>query len=145
MEGNDIETLNGGAFRTVSAVQRYSRLDQYMMGAIPPEQVPPFFYVESPVNVVPSRDSTSSPRVGVTFNGTRRDVLIADVTAVLGPRAPASAEAPKTWRQAWIFLVRRGSSANRDDIARIEGWRTAWEAFFLQGTEGNMRLDATLR
>ena len=32
MEGNDIEDLGGGSFRTVAAAERYSRLDQYTMG-----------------------------------------------------------------------------------------------------------------
>ena len=36
MEGNDIEDLGGGAFRTTAAVQRYSRLDQYAMGLLSP-------------------------------------------------------------------------------------------------------------
>jgi hypothetical protein len=145
MEGNDVEALGGGAFRTAGAVQRYSRLDQYAMGLIPPEQVPPFFYVEAPTNVVPGRDRESSPESGVTFNGTRRDVLIADVIAAMGDREPSSATAPKAWRQAWIYLVRRGSPAGADELSRIERWRTAWEAFFLQATEGRMRLDAKLR
>lgn len=145
MEGNDIEALGGGAFRTAGAVQRYSRLDQYIMGLVPPDQVPPFFYVESPVNVVPSREKSSSPQVGVTFNGTRRDVLIGDVIAAMGPRVPSAAESQKTWRQAWIYLTQRGGTPAPADIARIDGWRTAWETFFTQGTEGRMRLDARLR
>lgn len=145
MEGNDIEALGGGAFRTVGAVSRFSRLDQYIMGLVPPEQVPPFFYVESPTNVVPGRDRESSPETGVTFNGTRRDVLVADIVAAMGERQPPAATAPKVWRQAWIFLVRRGSPAAADEIARIERWRAAWEPFFLQATEGRMRLDAKLR
>jgi hypothetical protein len=145
MEGNDIEALGGGAFRTAAAVQRYCRLDQYLMGLVPPDQVAPFFFVEAPVNVVPSRDRTSAPRVGVTFNGTRRDVLIADVIAAMGTRVPASAAAPKTWRQGWIYLVRRGSSAATADLTTIDGWRSAWERFFFQATENRMRLDARLR
>jgi hypothetical protein len=145
MEGNDIDALGGGAFRTVGAVQRYSLLDQYFMGLVPPEQVPPFFYVQSPVNVVPGRNRASAPQVGVTFSGTRRDVLIADVIAAMGPRVPAAADSPKTWRQAWIFLIRRGSSATAGDLSRIDAWRTAWERFFQQGTDGRMRLDATLQ
>ncbi len=145
MEGNDIEALGGGAFRTAGAVQRFSRLDQYIMGLVPPEQVPPFFYVESPVNVVPGRDTASAPQVGVTFNGTRRDVLIGDVIAAMGPRVPSSAQSQKTWRQAWIFVTQRGSTPAPADIARIDTWRTAWETFFTQGTEGRMRLDARLR
>ena len=40
MEGNDIEDLGGGQFRTVDAVKRFSRLDQYLMGLIPPGSVP---------------------------------------------------------------------------------------------------------
>ena len=48
MEGNDIEDLGGGSFRTTGAVQRYSRLDQYAMGLVSPSQVPTFFYVENP-------------------------------------------------------------------------------------------------
>lgn len=145
MEGNDIEALGGGAFRTVGAVQRYSRLDQYIMGLVGPELVPPFFYVESPVNVVPSRERISAPRVGVTFNGTRRDVLINDVVSAMGSRVPTAAESPKVWRQAWIYLVRRGVTANRAEVATINLWRAAWETFFLQATEGRMQLDAKLR
>ena len=38
MEGNDIEDLGGGQFRTTDAVKRYSRLDQYMMGLDPAGQ-----------------------------------------------------------------------------------------------------------
>ena len=37
MEGNDIEDLGGGSFRTTAAVQRYSRLDQYAMGLVSAE------------------------------------------------------------------------------------------------------------
>ena len=47
---------------------------------------PPFFYVENPTNMSPARSASDAPRVGVTFNGTRRDVLIQDVIAVHGPR-----------------------------------------------------------
>ncbi|MEZ5293737.1 MAG: hypothetical protein R2745_21815 [Vicinamibacterales bacterium] len=145
MEGNDIQDLGGGSFRTVGTVSRYSLLDQYAMGLIPPQQVPSFFYVEAPVNVVPGRDKASSPETGVTFNGTRRDVLIQDVISAMGDRVPPSIDAPKVWRQAWIYIVRSGSTARTEDLATIDGWRTAWEAFFLQATDGRMRLDAKLR
>src|SRR4029453_17309624 len=70
MEGNDIEDLGGGSFRTVDAVKRYSRLDQYLMGLVPPSAVPPFFYVESPNS---TRTRESAPSIGVSFTGTRRD------------------------------------------------------------------------
>ena len=94
MEGNDIEDLGGGSFRTTAAVQRYSRLDQYAMGLVSASQVPPFFYVDNPMNVADGRQADSAPRVGVTFNGTRRDVLIDDVIAINGPRVPVSRRRP---------------------------------------------------
>ena len=87
MEGNDIQDLGGGSFRTVGAVQRYSLLDQYAMGLVP-SRVPPFFYVENPTNMSASRTAGSTPEVGVTFNGTRRDILIQDILDVHGPRVP---------------------------------------------------------
>ena len=65
MEGNDIEDLGGGSFRTADAVRRYSRLDQYAMGLVSPAQVPTFFYVENPS----ARERGSSPSIGVSFTG----------------------------------------------------------------------------
>ncbi len=90
MEGNDIEDLGGGSFRTVATVSRYSLLDQYAMGLVGPIQVPPFFYVEAPTNVVPDREREDSPDTGVTFNGTKREVRIQDVIDTMGRREPTS-------------------------------------------------------
>jgi hypothetical protein len=145
MEGNDIEDLGGGSFRTTAAVQRYSRLDQYAMGLIPPSQVPTFFYVENPTNVAGGRTAESAPRVGVTFNGTRRDVLIDDVIAVNGPRVPSSNDSPRTHRQAFVLVVGRGRTADSGQVAKIERIRRAWETFFQQATEGRMTAITTLR
>ena len=47
MEGNDIEDLGNGVFRTVGAVSRYSALDQYAMGLRAESEVPPMFVVTS--------------------------------------------------------------------------------------------------
>ena len=52
-------------------------------------QVPSFFYVEARPTSSPNADRRTAPRVGVTFNGTRRDVLIQDVIAIDGPRVPS--------------------------------------------------------
>jgi len=145
MEGNDIEDLGGGSFRTVAAVQRYSRLDQYAMGLIPDSQVPTFFYVDNPVNIVPSRDSESAPRVGVTFNGTRRDVLIQDVIAIHGPRVPSSAESSRVHRQAFLLVVGAGRNPDNGQIAKVDRIRRAWESFFLRATEGRMQAITSLR
>lgn len=145
MEGNDIEDLGGGSFRTVASVERYSLLDQYAMGLVPEGGVPPFFYVQSPVNVSPSRDADDAPQVGVTFNGTRRDVLIQDVIAIHGRRVPSAAESPRVHRQAFVFVVGDGRSGSAGDIAKIDRIRREWEGFFLEATDGRMRADTRLR
>jgi hypothetical protein len=142
MEGNDIEDLGGGQFRTVDAVRRFSRLDQYLMGLIPPSQVPTFFYVEGPNS---PRTRGDAPRIGETFTGTRRDVLIDDVIAIHGARVPSSNESPKTLRQAFILVVSNGRSVDGGQVQKLERIRSQWEAFFLQATEGRMTANARLR
>ena len=145
MEGNDIEDRGGGSFRTNDAVRRYSRLDQYAMGLIPESDVAPFFYVENPTNIVPNRNRESAPQTGVTFNGTRRDVLIQDIIAINGARSPSFAEAPRVHRQAFVFLIGAGRTADPAQIAKIERFRTAWEPFFRTATEERMQVVTTLR
>jgi len=145
MEGNDIEDLGGGSFRTTAAVRRYSALDQYAMGLLPPAQVPSFFYVESPTNMSASRTRESAPEVGVTFNGTRRDVPINDVIAVLGARSPAAADSPRIHRQAFIYLVSKGKTADPGQVSKLDTIRKAWETFFLQATDGRMRANTALQ
>ena len=145
MGGNDIEELGGGRFETVAAVERYSALDQYLMGLRHDFEVPPFFYVESPMNVSPSGGHTAGPRVGVAFSGTRRDVLIADIVEVEGPRAPSADESPRVHRQAFVYVVGGDRTADAADLALLERIRRRWEGFFEEATEGRMRVETRLR
>ena len=145
MEGNDIEDLGGGSFRTAEAVTRYSLLDQYAMGLVGPNQVPPFFYVQNPVNLSAARTRESGPEVGITFNGTRRDVLIQDIVAIHGPRVPSASDAPKVHRQAFIYLSSTTATPPESAISKLDGIRRQWEAFFLAATDGRMTAITTLR
>jgi hypothetical protein len=144
MEGNDIEALGGGSFRTIGAVRRYNRLDQYAMGLVGPSEVPPFFYVQNPTNLSQTKDKDSGPQVGVTFNGTRRDVLIDDVIAIHGARVPSSAESPRVHRQAFIYIVSAGRAVDSGQVAKLDRIRRQWEDFFAQATDGRMRADTRL-
>jgi hypothetical protein len=145
MEGNDIEDLGGGSFQTVAAVERYSLLDQYAMGLVPPSAVPSFFYVENPTNVPGNRDRTDAPRVGVRFNGTRRDVLIEDIIAIHGPRNPPSAQSSRVHRQAFLFVVSAGRTAGNAQVDKVDRIRREWESFFLRATNNRMTADTRLR
>ena len=145
MEGNDIEDLGGGSFRTAAAVQRYSLLDQYAMGLVRDVDVPPFFYVENPTNLSVNRTSESAPQVGVTFNGTRREVLIQDIIAVHGPRTPSANESSRVHRQAFIYISSAGRNPDGGQVSKLDRIRTMWEQFFLQATDNRMRAITTLR
>ena len=142
MEGNDIEDQGGGQFRTVDAVKRYSRLDQYMMGLIPASQVPTFFYVENPSS---NKQRGDAPQINQSFTGTRRDVLIDDVIAINGARSPTSDVAPHTFRQAFIYIVSNGRTADSALVAKLDRIRSQWETFFGTATEGRMSGNTRLR
>ena len=144
MEGNDIEDQGGGAFRTVGATRRFSRLDLYAMGLVPPSGVPSFFYVANPVNLSRAKDRESAPDVGVTFNGTRRDVLIDDIIAIHGPRIPAAGDSPRVHRQAFIYVVSTGQQADTAHVSKLDRIRREFEEFFQVATEGRMRAETRL-
>src|SRR4029077_19714063 len=136
------EDLGGGQFRTVDAVKRYSRLDQYMMGLIPASQVPTFFYVENPTS---NKQRADAPQIGVSFTGTRRDVLVNDVIAVNGTRDPSSDAAPHTFRQAFILVVSSGRSTDATQVQKLDRIRSQWETYFGTATEGRMSGNTRLR
>jgi hypothetical protein len=145
MEGNQIQDLGGNAFRTTAAVQRYSLFDQYAMGLVGQADVPPTFYVENPTDVKPTAKFDSAPRVDVTFNGKRHDVLIQDVILALGARSPSAAVSPRVHTQAFIYLVSAGKTTDSTISDKVNRFRLAWEAFFSQATDGRMRAETRLR
>src|SRR5262249_26310595 len=144
LEGNDIADLGGGQFRTVAATQRYSPLDQYLMGVRPAAEVPPFFFVRNPVNPSggPPPDPADAPKLDVTFSGARKDVTIDDVIAAPGPRNPAPGPRPPS-PQTFVYID-AGLTEQASGLAKIERIRAAWEPFFAQSTEGRRTVDTHL-
>src|SRR6185295_4147296 len=141
MEGNDIEDLGNGVFRTVGAVSRYSALDQYVMGLRAASEVPAMFLV---AQVTSGQSAEDAPRIGVEIRGTRKDVRIADIVAASGTRRPDAASAPKTFRQAFIYLVAQTRETSAD-LSKLEGIRAAWETFFRDSTDRRGTMISRLR
>ncbi len=121
---------------------RYCPLDLYAMGLIEESEVPPFFFVENPTGTNQNRES--APRTGVTFQGTRHDLTIADVVAALGHRRPSPSQSPRLFRQAFVYVVGQGHAADPAAIAKLERFRAAWEPFFAAATGNRMALDTRL-
>ena len=141
MEGNEIEDLGGGAFRTSSSTEKFSRLDLYAMGLATAAEVPRWFFVDAPIA---NRDREDAPTVGVTITGTRRDVLIQDVIDALGPRIPTAADSPRVHRQAFVFVRRATAVLDAQDFARLGRIREQFGPFFSRATENRMTLRTTL-
>jgi len=141
LDGHDWEILPRDRFRSVAANERYSPLDQYLMGLRPPEEVPPFFLIENPVGAE-GRTRGSPPELGVIVGGSPRTITLADILRVEGPRRPAYAEAPKTFRLAFILIVPEGVPVTAIDLNKLELFRRTFELFFEQATEGRGRVEA---
>ncbi|MDO8681601.1 MAG: hypothetical protein Q7R30_24080 [Acidobacteriota bacterium] len=141
MEGNEIEDLGGGAFRTAAATEKYSRLDLYAMGLATDAEVPRWFFIDAPIS---DRTRESGPFVGSTITGTRRDVLIQDVIDALGPRAPAAADSPRLHRQAFVFVRLATAVLNPQDLTRLARIREEFGPFFSRATENRMTVRTTL-
>ena len=109
VEGNRIvdKGMVSPRFETTAAVEKYGELDQYLMGLRPADEVQPSFLVENPST---PRSPSSPPAVGVTFDGTRKDITADMIIAAEGERLhrmPASRK--RTGRFAFILLVPEGS------------------------------------
>jgi hypothetical protein len=142
LEGNDIRDNGDGTFSTVGAVERYSRLDQYLMGLIAPEEVPDMFYVADETS---SADRESNPRLNDNFFGTRVDVSLSQVIAAEGPRDPDWTVAPKTLKTAFLVLGKRGQPVSQASAAKVKKFRKQWQPFFRQATDGNGTVKTKLK
>jgi hypothetical protein len=142
LEGNRIEDRGAGSFRTVEAEQRYGPFDLYAMGLLSEDEVPATFYVDNPSGA--NFDPESAPQTGVSFSGTRRDVTIADVVAVMGHRNPPAAQATRLHRQAWVYVVSAGHTAGAADITSLDTIRRGFEGYFAAATGNRMTLDSHL-
>jgi hypothetical protein len=114
------------------------------MGLRRESEVPPFFYVEAPVNVRPPREAGSAPQVGVTFSGTKRTLLLADVIAAMGRRQPAAGAGPRVHRQAFVFVVTGGRHATGAQIGKLERIRREWIEFFSDATDERSRVETRI-
>jgi hypothetical protein len=80
----------------------------------------------------------------VSFTGTRREVSIGDVVAAMGPRNPPASRSPRLHRQAWVYVVGLGRTADPAAIEKLETIRRAFEGFFLEATGGRMSVETRL-
>jgi hypothetical protein len=131
MEGNEWQEAGGNRFTSVGATNRYSPLDQYAMGLIGADEVPPFYTVGDCSN------PSGAPAVGASIQGPRIDVTIDQIIAAEGPRVPDSRKAPHTFNMAFLLVSEAGRFPSDASIAKVDRIRAAWEPYFAAATDGN--------
>jgi len=146
LEGNDLEERGPGRFETVEIATGYSPLDQYAMGLRAASETGPTFYVEAPDDFRPNRGykASSGPEPGVSFTGVKREVLIADVIAALGPRVPPAEAAPRLLRQAFVLVADAAAPATDVRLRALARIRARFEPWYREATGGRGMVDSTL-
>lgn len=134
--GNQLQEQSANAYVSTNADSHYGPVDQYAMGLIPPEQVPPFFYVNLP-------QTSDWPVVGQAVNGNAVNVTIADVIAANGPRVPDSTGSPKHFKMAFILLT-QGAAPSAADVAKVDAYSSRWTSFFAAATDGRASVSTQL-
>jgi hypothetical protein len=144
MEGNEIEDLGNGSFRTHPPGRRYSPLDLYLMGLIDQTEVPPFFFVQEPTGLLQGRANESFPRGNVRFQGVRHDVTIDDVVWALGPRVPSAALTTRTLRHAFVYVTSPGAPVSAAAVRKLDTFRLAFEQFVSAATGSRLSVSTSL-
>jgi large repetitive protein len=139
MEGNLFREDGGNRFTSIAATERYSPLDQYVMGLIPAADVPPFYYVGG------CPDPAAAPRIGAGIQGPRVDLTIDDIIAAEGPRNPTAEKAPHSFNMAFILVAQADQFPSEDSIAKVDRIRAAWEPYFAGAVEGHGSVSTALR
>jgi hypothetical protein len=134
MEGNSWRDNGNGTFTTVRSFDNYSMLDHYLMGLRPPEEVPPFFLLDIPGITIEQR--SQSPQLGATVSAVKQNILIDDIVAVEGPRAPSAQDAPHVFRQGYIYLLRQGTLPSQQNLDKAERFRASWVDYYSDRTDG---------
>ncbi len=138
LEGNHI--VDNGArarprFATQRPSHRYGEYDQYLMGLLQPNEVPPSFVVTralpSPFRANnPLGNASRSPEEGVTFNGLRKEVSVQDIILEEGQRRPDTTVAQRHFRHAFALVVADGEQPKPESLATLQALRRAWVEFF---------------
>jgi PKD repeat protein len=142
MEGNDW-LPSGGDWLSGPGFERYSHLDEYLFGLRDAAAVTePIFVLQNPHNTN-GRTAASPPEEGVQIQGTREDITMGMLVAAEGPRVPAPAVAPKTFRMAFALVV-PGTAVPPGDLERMEQFRREWVDWFALETHQFGTVDTSL-
>lgn len=147
VEGNAWLDNGDGTFTTdLDRVGTFSPLDLYLMGFVGPEEVPPFFLVQTDAD---ERADSSSPEhlwgeQPITVAGTRVELTIDDVIASVGPRAPLAADSPRDFTLLTILVLGPTELLTDELLERVRERQQQWTEAWTELTLGHSTVDFTI-
>jgi hypothetical protein len=118
-------TFTSAPYRTYYS---YSPVELYLMGFVPAETVPAWWYVGDQ----PALTAPYYPPVGSTFAGTRVDLIVDDIISVEGPRVPAYPDTQRDFRVAFVLLARPENPVSAADLADVRYKMSLWSPVWAQ-------------
>jgi hypothetical protein len=143
MEGNVWRDNGDGTFTSTNLIDGYSPMDQYLMGLRRSDEVPNFFVISDPTETTATRGA--GPATNVTVRGRKKPVSIRQIIEAEGPRFPDATNASRQFRTAFIMVVQQGDLPTLDELERLDRYRTEWEKYFFEHTDGRATFDTSLR
>ncbi len=153
-EGNSWNDAGEGVFVTDTHASRitFSDADLYLMGAIPVDDVSPWFMIEDP-DVGDLRDafgraldSRSPPEWSgreIELSGTRLELNVEMIVAAEGERVPDHEVSQKSFRMATIVITQPGGDT-QDVADNVDPIVQSWERLFHAETRELLTLSARL-
>jgi len=139
MEGNLWQDNGDGTFITTESFNGYSPLDDYLYGIRAPQDVPPFYVIDS----TDFNDGTF-PSPGTTASGTRIDLTIDNIINLNGARLPDTTTSMKIFHIAFVLVVPQGTTPTTSDLDFMNQFRIGWENYFSTTTDSLGVMDTTL-
>lgn len=132
MDGYLWQDHGDGTFTAVERDKRYGALDQYAMGLLPAEEVPPFFLLEEIRRMDDVPLGMFAPSIGARYKAKKVALTIDDVIAAMGPREPATDPSAADLRMGVVLLTLPGVSAEQvvGEAYRIDRTRRLWDDFY---------------
>ncbi len=157
LEGNAYQDLGNGKFKVTGATSRYNDFDLYAMGLT--SGASSSYIISKPTNIDPQLtvggspiditqiDARGLPPLAppdfdtLTVTGTRKNVSLADITKIEGPRIPT--KDPQTLRIGFVLISPLGKEPDPETLDKLSTIRKAWLRQFAMLTNGGRIIDAT--
>ena len=122
MGGVSWQDKGGGIFSRVKSsvlASGFSYLDLYLMGLIPPENVPDLYILKNS-EFIDHQDGEA------LYTGEKVDVSIENIIEAHGPRFPTYLESPKDFNMAFTYVRQYGESIDQEKLGILRDLRNTF-------------------